>query len=134
VIYFPKWRVRFFYVEEKKRNVIRLWLDELDASISDRYALQSLIDICECSGPEALRAATIELGNGLFALLSKRKGGPELSPIFCHGPIGESEITFLAGAVLIEDELRPKYAVGVAEENLAVLKTYPERWRREPVT
>jgi hypothetical protein len=121
-------------VDNRGENVIRRWLDEQDIPGPDRNALQSVIDICEYSGPEAVRSCTLDLGEGFYGLLSRRKGGPELSPVFCHGPVGDSDITFLAGALLVGKKLKPKYAVGIAEENLEMLRKYPERWRRERVT
>ena len=133
VIYLPRWRVRF-YVNEQGQNVIRLWLDQMSILRPDRSALQSVIDICEYSGPDAVRSSILDLGEGFYALLSGRKGGPELSPVFCHGPVGDQDITFLTGALFVGKRLKPKYAVGIAEENLEILRKYPERWRRERVT
>lgn len=133
VIPFPMWRV-FFY-EEDGVNVIRRWLDEQEASLSDREALQALIDICEYSGPDAVSSCTLDLGDGFFALLSRRKGGLELSPIFYLGPFSESEITFLAGALFSSRKtLIPSYAKGIAQENLGALQRDPTRRCREPVT
>ncbi len=40
----------------------------------------------------------LDLGEGFYALKSKRKGGLELSPVFIRGPFSDSEITFLADA------------------------------------
>jgi len=133
VIQFPTWRV-YSFVDEHGRNLIRQWLLELNVAGSDRFALQLLIDICEHSGPRALSYCTEDLGNGFYALLSRRKGGPELSPVFCFGPFGETEITFLAGAVRKDKRLKPRYAAEVAEENLEVLLENPQRRRRERVT
>ncbi len=121
-------------MDRYNRNVIRLWLDENDIQVPDRSALQALIDICEYSGPKALASCTIDLGSGFFALSSRRRGGPELSPVFCHGPFSDSEITFLAGARLENGQLKPRYAAGIAEENLEVLQRHPDRRRREPFT
>jgi len=121
-------------VDEFDRNVIRLWLHANDILGPDRIALQALIDICEFSGPKGLSYCTWDLENGFYALVSSRRSGPDLSPIFCYGPVGESEITFLAGARLDENkQLKPLYAVGIAEENLEELRKHPNRWRREPI-
>ena len=133
VISFPHWRVPF-YTDPLDRNVIRHWLHEQGVTGPDRSALQALIDICEYSGIEALRSCTIDLGNGFFALSSRRKGSCELCPVFCHGPFSDSEITFLAGAMFEDDQLKPRYAAGIAEENLEALLKHPARRRREPVT
>jgi hypothetical protein len=76
-------------VDEHGRNLIRHGLFELSVAGPDRLALQSIIDICEHSGPMALSYCTQDLGDDFYALVSRRKGGPELSPVFCHGPFGE---------------------------------------------
>jgi hypothetical protein len=136
VIQFPQWRV-FFFLDEQRTNVVRKWLDEQGVSDPDRSALQALIDICEYSGPEALSSCTLDLENGYYALLSKHhKGGIELGPVFCHGPFGENEITLLAGARWDSKSkrLRPFSAVGIAEENLEILREDRTRRRRERVT
>jgi hypothetical protein len=121
-------------VDEHGHNVIRLWLDEQAILGPDRSALQSVIDICEYSGPDAVQSSILDLGEGFYGLLSRRKGGPELSPVFCHGPVGDRDITFLAGALFVGKQLKPRYAVGIAEENLDELRKHPGRWRRERVT
>lgn len=133
VISFPSWRV-FFYWDGTGENVIRRWLSEQGVSSPDRNALQSLIDICEYSGPKALSYCTSELGEGFYSLHSKRKGGVELSPVFYVGPFSDSEITFLAGAQIEKNALKPRYARAIAEENLEELRREPNRRRREPVT
>jgi hypothetical protein len=133
VISFKAWRV-WFYVDENGRNVIRTWLENIGASPSDRAALQALIDICEFSGPDALSYCTLELGNGFYAFKSKHEGGMQLSPVYCRGPFSPTEITFLTGATLERKKLKPRYAAGIAEENLEVLRQEPGRRHREPVT
>jgi hypothetical protein len=130
---FPEWRA-FFFLDELDRNVVRRWLDERSVSGSDRSAVQALIDICEFSGPHALLSCTIDLEDGFYALVSKRKGGPELSPVFCRGPFSDTEITFLAGAVVEQKMLKPRYVKAIAEENLETLLRDPRRRRREPIT
>ena len=115
-------------------NVIRQWLVAQNATESDRGALQALIDICEFSGPDAIRSSTIDLGDGFYALLSRCHGGMELSPVFCRGPFTETEITFLTGAILQKKRLKPSYAKGIAEENLRELRENPGRRVRERVT
>jgi len=132
VIPFPSWRV-FYIVDARGNNVIRRWMDEQSASPADRVAFQALIDICEYSGPDALLANTKDLGNGFYALWSKRKGGINPSPVFCRGPFSESEITFLAGARMEGKKLTPRYARGIAEENLEVLLSQPKRRTRESI-
>jgi hypothetical protein len=121
-------------MDKPGRNVIRTWLDDIGASAADRAALQALIDICEFSGPEALSYCTLDLGNGFYAIKSKHGGGAQLSPVFCQGPFSSTEITFLAGAIVESKKLKPRYAVGIAEENLEALQQDPGRRRREPIT
>jgi hypothetical protein len=134
VIYFPRCRVRF-YVDDLGRNVIRQWLYEQDISDADRNALQAVIDICECSGTRAISSCTEDLEDGFYCFSSRRKGGPEIKLVYCEGPVGDSEITILAGALVDEKgDLKPGYIKGIAEDNLKELQKYPERWRREPVT
>jgi hypothetical protein len=133
VIQFPQWRV-FFFLDDQGRNIIRQWLDELEASDADRHSLQALLDICEYSGPEALSNATLDLADGFYALKSKHKGGMELSPVFIRGPFSDSEITFLAGAQIVGKTLKPRYAAGIAQENLEILQKQPSRRRRERIT
>jgi hypothetical protein len=123
----------WFYVGEHG-NVIREWLLAQNATEPDRSALQALIDICEFSGPDAIRSSTIDLGNGFHALLSKCHGGMELSPVFCRGPFTETEVTFLAGAIWQKKRLKPSYAKGIAEDHLRELRENPSRRVREPVT
>ena len=53
----PQWRV-FYFVDDHGRNVIRQWLNDLEASDADRYAFQALVDICEYSGVDALSNCT----------------------------------------------------------------------------
>lgn len=81
-----------------------------------------------------LGGCIVDLGAGFFALSSRRKGGLHLYPIFCYGPLSDTEITFLAGAVLVRENLKPKYAIGIAEENLEELKANRGRQIDEPVT
>jgi hypothetical protein len=114
-------------------NVILQWLTEIDASSADCVALQSLIDICEYSGPEGLAYCTVDLGDGFYALKSTRKGGHDLSPVFCRGPFSDTEITFLTGARMEGKDLKPRYARGIAEENLDELLKNPQRRRRERI-
>jgi len=133
VIPFPQWRI-FFYVDDRGQNIIRHWLNELEATDADRWTFQALLDICEYSGPDALSSCTRELGDGFYALTSKHKGGIELSPVFVRGPFGDSEITFLAGARIVNKALKPAYAAGVAQEHLDILREQPYRRRRERIT
>lgn len=130
VIPFKPWRV-WFYVDELGRNGIRLWLDEKRVPGPDRAAFQALLDILEYSGADALSYSTIELGNGFYALKSKHEGGVMLAPIFIQGPFSPTEVTFLAGAAFEGKKLKPRYAVGIAEENLEALRANPKRRRRE---
>lgn len=131
VIPFIQCRV-WFYVSDGS-NIIRQWLTDIKASSADRVALQSLVQICEFSGPRGLSSNMLDLGDGFFALKCIRKGGMGLSPVFCEGPFSDTEITFLAGARLVGKTLRPRYAKGVAEENLEELRKDPQRRRRERV-
>jgi hypothetical protein len=124
----------FFYVDEHARNIVRHWLYEQNASDADRHALQALLDIFDYSGPDALSSCTLDLSDGFYALKSKHKGGMELSPVFIRGPFIGSEITFLAGAQVEGKVLRPRYAVGVAQEDLEVLEKEPKRRKRERIT
>ena len=131
VISFVQYRVWFFVANG--RNVILQWLTDTGAEPADYAALQSLIDICEYSGPDALAFCTLDLGEGLYALKSFRKGGYDLSPIFCRGPFSDTEVTFLAGARIENKRLKPRYAAGIAAENLDELIKNPRRRRRERI-
>ena len=121
-------------MDDDSRNVIRTWLDDLAATAPDREALQALIDICEFSGPDALSFCTLDVGGGFYAIKSKHGGGICLSPVYCLGPFSPTEITFLPGAIVDGNKLKPRYAAGIAEERLEVLQGEPKRRRREPVT
>lgn len=46
VIPFPQWRI-FSYVDDRGQNIIRHWLNELEATDADRWTFQALLDICE---------------------------------------------------------------------------------------
>lgn len=133
VIPFPQCRV-FFFLDDHGRNIIRQWLCELEAADAERHLFQALLDICEYSGPDALSNCTWDLGEGFYALKSKRKGGLELSPVFMKGPFSSTEITFLAGAHIVGKTLKPRYAVGIAQEHLEILEQQPNRRRRERIT
>jgi hypothetical protein len=132
VIPFPSWRV-WFFEDDEKYNVIHRWLDDHDASGPDRSAFQALLDICEFSGPDALAYCAVDLGDNFYGLSSNRKGGLDFCAVFCRGPFSDSEITFLAAALWIENELKPHYVKGIAEENLAMLIREPGRRQREPI-
>ena len=134
VIQFPICRA-WFFLDENRENVIRKWLNENDVSDADRVSLQALLDIYEGSGFHAIVASTVDLGEGFHALRSSRKGGIEPCPVFCAGPTGENEITFLAGARWDSKAktVRPTYAVGVAKENLEELLKDRQRRVRERV-
>ena len=99
----------------------------------DYVALQSMIDICEYSGPDALASCIQDLGDGFYAMKCTRKGGRNPSPVFCRGPFSDTEITFLAGARIEGKQLKPRYARGIAEENLEELLKNPQRRRRERI-
>jgi hypothetical protein len=131
VIPFIQCRVWFFVANG--RNVITQWLVEIGATSSDCVALQSLIDICEYSGPDGLAYCILDLGDGFYALKCNRKGGQDLSPVFCRGPFSDTEITFLAGAIIEKKAMKPRYARGIAEENLEELLRNPQRRRRERI-
>jgi hypothetical protein len=109
-------------------------LSEQEATDADRWAFQALLDICEYSGSDALSSCIWDLGDGFYAMLSKHKGGMELSPVFVRGPLTDSEITFLAGAHIVRKALKPAYAAGVAQEHLEILQRQPNRRRRERIT
>lgn len=130
VIPFPSWRV-WFYEDDQKYNSVHRWLDEHGGSEPDRAALQALLDICEFSGPDALSSCTVDLGDGFYGLVSRRKGGLELCAVFCRGPFSDSEITFLAAALWVNKAPRPHYIKGIAEENLEKLRMKPGRRSRE---
>lgn len=53
VIPFP-WRV-WFYVDARNANVVRVWLNEIGASASDREGLQTLIEMAKAGGAEIAR-------------------------------------------------------------------------------
>ncbi len=129
VILFP-WRV-FFYTDDSGQNVVKRWLYENEASEADYAALQALIDICKMNGPRGLASCAIDLGNDFYALYCQRKGGIQASPVFCYGPSSPTEITFLVGAKMVGKQIIPKYAAGIAEENLEKLSNDPTRKRLE---
>jgi hypothetical protein len=124
------WRV-WFYAETGTNHVINRWLNEIEASEADRSRLRALLTLYSHSGPRSIASSVMDLGDGLFALCSIRKGGPELAPIFCEGPFSDTEITFLQGAVLKEKIPRPHSAKGAALENLENLLQEPGRRRYE---
>ena len=124
----------YFYVEEGN-NVIQKWLDDEGITLADRAALKSLIDIYEAGGIGVISTTVLELGDGLFGMLVKRKGGVHPCPIFCLGPVDtDSEITFLAGAVRPKKQLRPYHAIGFAKERYEILQRDSTRRRYEPIT
>jgi hypothetical protein len=132
VITFPEWRA-YFYVGPDGQNVITAWLDEMEAPEVERYALQTLIDLLEAGGPGLLGGCIIGHGSGLFSLCSRRAGGTNLCPVFCYGPHGDTEITFLTRARMDGKRLSPRYAAGIAEENFENLLADPRRRRRESI-
>jgi hypothetical protein len=128
----PECRVVFF-LDDQHRNVVRQWMIEQDAPDADFVALQALIEICEACGLHAIAHCTSDLGNGFYALKVQRKGGIFPSPVFCQGPFNSTEITFLAGARMEGKKIEPRYAVGIAEENLEKLLKEPGRKRHERI-
>jgi len=78
---------------------------------------KNLIDIYENNGLHAVVTCVIDLENGFYGLLTKRKGGVYPCPIFCLGPFAENEITLLAGASwdMKKKRLKPLYADGIAK-------------------
>jgi len=122
-----------FYLDDLCRNVVRQWMIEQNAPESDFAAFQSLIDICEAGGLYTMSHCTLDLGDGFYALQVQNKGGIFPSPVFCKGPFNETEITFLAGARMENKKIKPRYAAGIAAENLEVLRAEPGRKRRERI-
>jgi hypothetical protein len=123
-------------VDGRGKNVIHKWLDDNEVSGADRSALQNLIDIYENNGLHAVVTCVIDLENGFYGLLTKRKGGVYPCPIFCLGPFAENEITLLAGASwdMKKKRLKPLYADGIAQENLEALLERRGSRRHEPIT
>jgi hypothetical protein len=119
----------WFYAEKGAKDVINGWLDGMDASEPDRSKLRSLLSLYKYSGLRAIEGSVEDIGDELFALISIRKGGLSLAPIFCRGPFSDTEITFLQGAFLKGKTLRPYSAKGAALENLESLREEPERRR-----
>jgi hypothetical protein len=132
VISLRRWRV-YCYVDEHRANAIYDWFIQNGVSEPDRNALQARLDIYEYSGLPGILASTFDLGNGFRALLCQRKGGINPCPVFCEGPFGEDEITFLAGARWNEKAKRPepRYVAGIAEERLEFLRLDRKRRRLE---
>ena len=133
VIYFPGWRVHA-YLDDDGQNVLRRWLDKEGISAPDRAKLQTIIDMIEYGGPRTVAGTLRDVGSGFSVLVSGRKEGGDLSPVFCYGPFSETEITFLVGARLVRKHLTPSYAVGIAAERLEMLRQEPQRRRRERIT
>jgi hypothetical protein len=134
VILLDRWRV-FCYVDGNK-NLIHEWFAQNEVSYADRIALQARLDIYEYCGLPGILASTVDLGNGFRAMLCQRKGGTNPCPVFCEGPFGEDEITFLAGASWNVKTKRPepRYVAGIAEERLEVLQLDRKRRRLEGFT
>lgn len=114
-------------------NVIERWLDDIGATDSDRSQLRAFLTLYEFSGERAIASAIEDIGDGLYALISSRKGGLTLAPIFCSGPLSDLEITFLEGAVWKGKTLRPYSARGAALENLEKLSQDHRRRRYERI-
>jgi hypothetical protein len=135
VISLSRWRV-YCYIDQNGVNAVRRWFDENDIPEADRAALDARLDIYEFSGLEAIRSLTVDLGNGFRALLCHRKGGKNPCPVFCEGPLGNDEITFLTGALWNARAKRPepRYAAAIAELALEVLHSNHKRRRRERFT
>jgi hypothetical protein len=132
VIEFPS--RTWFYVREDNRTVINAWLDDIGASESDRSKLRALFTLYQFGGFRAIASSVESIGNDLHVLYSIRKGGLALAPIFCVGPFSQTEITFLEGAMLIDEEIRPYSAPGAALENLKSLLSEPTRRRYERIS
>lgn len=135
VISLKRWRY-YCYVDDREENVIHNWFVQNHVTDADKSALQALLDIYEYSGRLAIAASTVDLGEGFYALLSQRKGGLYPCPVFCDGPLGEDEITFLAGASWNQRAKRPepRYVRGIAEERLEALQRDRKRRRLEGFT
>jgi hypothetical protein len=132
VIEFP-WRV-WFYSESQGQTVINQWLNEIDAPEPDRSRLRALLTLYKSCGLRSIASSVQDIGDGLSALISIRKGGLSLAPIFSQGPFSDTEITFLQGAFLKGNTTRPYSAKGAALENLENRQQEPARRRYERIT
>jgi hypothetical protein len=124
---------RVWFYQESGINVIERWLREIRATESDRSQLRAFLALYEFSGERAIASAADDIGDGLHILVSSRRGGPTLAPIFHYGPFSDLEITFLEGAVLDDKTLRPYSAKGTALERLERLREDPRRRRHERI-
>ena len=131
VIEFP-WRLWFFV--DGGQTVINQWLNGIEAPEPDRAKLRALLDIYKFNGMRAIASVVEDIGDELFAIVSRRKGGLSLGPIFCRGPFSDTEITFLQGAVWKGEAQRPYSAKGSALENLEQLRIDHRRRRYERIS
>src|SRR5258708_33346934 len=90
----------------EQANVITMWLNEIQASDSDKARLNAYVELYETAGEKSIASSVEDIGDDLYALLCIRKGGLSLAPIFCRGPFSDLEITFLAVAVWRDKKLR----------------------------
>lgn len=127
---------RVYCFSEGRVNLIHRWFDETGVPTADRVALEAVLEIYRCGGLLSIIASTVDLGGGFRALFCHRKGGMHPCPVFCEGPFGPSEITFLAGACWNQKAKRPepRYVAGIAEERLEALQRDRNRRRHEGFT
>jgi hypothetical protein len=131
VIPFKKAEFLVWFFAESGNNVVWRWFQSCKNPDMDWIAFQALLDIYKAGGYNSIRYSTIDLGDGFYGLKVQRRGEAVCCPIFTLGPTdSENEITFLVGARWdeVKKRIRPYGAVGMAEENLELLRD--DRTRR----
>lgn len=127
----PKFYAFCFY--EGGTNVIQEWFFRCGLEETAWPAFNSILDIYETGGVDAIRAGCVELERGFWGLKIAQASGMMPCVIFKLGPFDEeTEITFLAVGTWEKSRkrVRPFTTVGQAEENLEKLLSDKTRRRR----
>lgn len=135
VIPFLLWRV-WCYLDEDGHNVIRSWLDQEHVAPRQKSLFQLYIRLIESGGPEAVPGCIFVVSEeeGFYAMnIKAAKGEEPITPLFCFGPFGDSEITLLAGSPIQSGILQAQDVLPIARHNLEILRRYPKRRRRERI-
>ena len=96
---------------------------------------QAKIDLFERGGPDLTPGLIAgPVAKNIYKMKIKgHKGHVQLRPMLCYGPVSETEITLLVGAIEKGFKLIPETCKVTAQENRGILIADKRRRRRERV-
>lgn len=134
VIFLPSWPI-YCFITHREENVIREWLRTEKVPKTQIANFQAKIDAYERGGPELSPGLIVgPIAKHLYKMKIKgSKGHMQLRPIVCYGPIGDTEVTLLFGAIEKDWKLIPDNCKEKGKENREILIADPRRRRRERI-